>query len=702
MPPESVQPSRKVDFSAFVPDMVAALNAVSERYLDAFDIHAAFSYWVAELFETVHSSSFTFTDGANDQSIDFAVHALQNYSIYQCKCPEVATLESLGRVPTFDASSVNELIEAVSFMTDPCGQYKVKAAVRDVRSAYQQDLMADPESTRLDATLAVLGDLTPQAKARLDAERVTWYERGVNLNLVTWRDIYDRVHAMSDGFYDDVTFDLHVRDMDADVLKQVNWVFALCYAKDLVAAMEEYGPRLFDLNVRQEIPNSAVNKEIAKTVQHSRGRKVFHHLNNGLLITANSFAKKPPDRIRVSGGQVVNGCQTVSSLYQAYRALPPREQALFGEETRIQVKVIQNVDPDLLEQVVIATNNQNPMKARNLHSNSPEQKSIQRGFRDLGWFYVRKDGEYQSLCAAGKRAAWFRQADYKAALPIGAKARYKVVDNLAVAKAWYAWSGNSHSVLSGGQDYFGSEYLYDRLFKKTPSESALAAFCDSDFQGLSKAALDERSPSPHQYLLATAVAAFIRSSSSSSYANKRAALLRGLEKGHLRGNRETGSVTSSAAEQAAWLAKDTDYVFTNYLINMEDVLVELFSFTLARRYGLLSALTCRNILALPDVSSWVASGFHLAPDELRAAYPDGIVWRTAEFVRWAARNYCAQNKFQIDAAPRAKMYFAKRDTVIAMRESLADSNVLSREAVFAWKAGAVDFLSTLPAVEVDA
>lgn len=687
-------------FKAFAVEALAAMEAVASRHLEEFDVHHAFDHWIAELFETTNNQAFVFTDGANDHSIDFAVRGLQSYSIYQCKCPAVETLLSSTKAPTFDAAAVDELLESVAFMSDAEGEYKAKASVRDLRSDYQHDRSADPEATSLTATLAVMGDLTEQARLLLEAQKDVLYADGVSVQLITWRDIQERVHAMSSGSYEDVTVDLHVQDMQSDVLHQPDWIFALASGGDLVDAMEAYGPRLFDLNVRQEIPNSVVNKEIVKTLRYSKSRRVFHHLNNGLLITCTSFAKKG-DRIRVSGAQVVNGCQTVSSLYQAYKALPPREQALFREETRVQVKVVQNIRPELLEQIVISTNNQNPMKPRNLRSNSPEQKLIQRQFGDLGWFYVRKDGEFEALCAAGKRASWFRRADYKSAQPLGGRSKDRVIDNLTVAKAWYAFVGNSNSVLQGGQDYFGNDLLYARIFRDHPSDETLVKFVDPDFEGIARETLEEGPPSASQFLLATSIAAFMRATSKSSYTNRRESLLRGIEQGKLKGDAVTGTITSSSAEQANWLAHDTAYQFNNYLINMEDVLVELYGFSLARRYGPLTAGTSRAILGITDISAWVASGYSISPEDLAAAHPMGVLSRTSEFVRWAAKNYCVENRFHIEASPRPKMFFAKRETVRAMRAAVLENNKLSRDAFLPWKPQPdTDFLSTLPPVDI--
>ena len=331
MSSDIVGDAASIDYQGFLAQVLDALEDAGDRYLEEFNLHFAFDYWIAELFETTDEGSFTFTDGRSDRSIDFAVENLQNYGIYQCKCPEIDQAANDGPAK-YNADVVNQLLEAVEFMTDPSGEYSAKVEVRDLRSRYQRDLREEEGSTQLEATLAVLGELTDDGQERLDAEKVKWHEKGVVLNLITWQDIYERLHLLDDPSDKDFSVELRVDHLDNDVLHQKDWIVALVYARDLVEAMEEHGVRLFDLNVRNEIPNSAVNKEIVKAVQHNHGRRNFHHLNNGLFITCKSYAKKQPNRILLRSPQVINGCQTVSSLHRAYKALPRSSK---GSSTRM-------------------------------------------------------------------------------------------------------------------------------------------------------------------------------------------------------------------------------------------------------------------------------------------------------------------------------------------------------------------------------
>ena len=366
---------------------------------------------------------------------------------------------------------------------------------------------------------------------------------------------------------------------------------------------------------------------------------------------------------------------------------------------RIQAKIIQNAAAEFLEEIVISTNNQNPMKPRNLKSNTGEQRHLQREFSELQphrWFYIRKDGEFQALTTAGRKVAWFHREHYK----VDSGSRCRLLDNVVAAKSWCSWIGGSNLVLQGGRDFFGDDVLYERVFKKRPGQDYWDKFASPQLQDLGSMPFESDSPTAHQFLLASAAAAYLRATGTSAHKNRRQSLVRGMQEGKLQGNLETGQVTSSSSDQAAYLAGDSEYVLTNYLNNMEDVLVELFSFTLARAYGALDTSTARRLLRLPDWEVWSGSGFTASPDAIAAAHPDGVLVRTVEFVRRIARGYCTKNKYEIEASARSKTFFGRRPTINGMRAELIEADELTRDVQFPWKTAlGKSFLKTLPPLE---
>jgi hypothetical protein len=92
-------------------------------------------------------------------------------------------------------------------------------------------------------------------------------------------------------------------------------------AIDLVRAYEDFGYQIFEPNVRAEIHNSPVNKEIKRSVSSRKGRIEFRHLNNGITIIADSIhGVGPKDKlsaIDVVQPGIVNGFIVLDSPLDA-------------------------------------------------------------------------------------------------------------------------------------------------------------------------------------------------------------------------------------------------------------------------------------------------------------------------------------------------------------------------------------------------
>jgi len=692
------------EFKDFVPEILDGLeDAFTRAPFDDFDAGKVFNFWVAELFETTKPGSFVYTDGGNELGIDFYVQSEHSYYIYQCKSAEVETLLAASKPPKFDADDVNQILEGIDYLRNVNTRFKsTKSEIRDLRTRYQRDIRDVPDETHLYATLAIMGELTPGGRDRLESERLELAKSGVTLRLISWEDLYSAVHTLEPLPLKGMKIRLMVDDCIGDILFQNNWIYALVYARDLIDAYEEYGVRLFDMNVRHEIKSSKVNRAIVDSLGRAHGRKLFHHLNNGLLIVCNNYKipKKDGDPLTIHEPQVINGCQTVSSLWRAYKDMTPEEQSEMRNEVKVQVKVIQQAGQELVDEVVITTNNQNPMKPRNLKSNAREQRETQKGFRELPdkWFYVRKDGEFEALAQKGQQVTWFRKRDYEV-VDSGNRTRYRKVENEDVAKAWYSWIGYSGRALQGGTDYFGDDATYETVFKKRPLAAFWEAFGQPGFDKPGDDMFEALTPSAHQYLLARSVAAYVKESNPSPYRNRHESIMRLVKAKKIVGNVETGVPSASQSDIAKALSEDTQFIRTGYLYNMENVMAELYAFILCRRYGAIDPAKSRAILQHPDFAMWCHMGFNMTTEELSKKHQaDGILWRIYEFLKWSiGSNYFTEFKFQIEAAARPKMYFARRESIREMKRILLESDELVCDGTYRWKtAQGKKFIESLP------
>ena len=655
-------------FAHFLPEFIKELDRVSDAYLDVYDEHKAFIYMVAELFETTEEGFF-FSDGPGDGGIDFFIQDSPLYSIYQSKGPDLEAILKLGadEEPSstkFGTDALKDIDLALQMLMDEEGEYSVKDSIKQLRSDYQRDYKADEEATDLTAVIAIFGELTGPARSAFDSRRNSLSEKGYSLRLIEWQDIYRALHALDSPEDVDVALDLNFEDRDKDILAHRDYCYVLAYAYDFYQAFRDHEWNLFDWNVRLQIPNSPINKRIISSLKTRKGRKIFHHLNNGLLITCRLYEgiNRANNSLTVKGAQIINGCQTVRAIFEAYEDLTPTEQEEFRRDARVQVKVIRTIDPDFIGQLVISTNDQNPMKPRNLKSNTAEQRDIQNQFRSLPvkWFYERKDGEWKSLSTISSRIRWFRKSDYEVGGSRGRRT-YRRIDNEKLAKAWYPFIGYSNQSLLGRVHYFKDDLewgVYRRVFRSIPSGDFWIAFRDSSFTA-NEDLLEQGVPSVYQYLVAYGIAEYVDKRKISSGANRRSAIQRGIENGDLEGDGDDGRLASLPQEVNEFLANDVDYNVNRMILNMRDVIIELFSFILCQRYMACDVATCHKILELPQESMYFARNFD---ESLLSREQDGntLFGPIYEFIKDCATQCVRQSK----------KYIVRRSKVQAFASSI--------------------------------
>lgn len=232
----------------------------------------------------------------------------------------------------------------------------------------------------------------------------------------------------------DIAFDLRI---DEDCLKHHDYCYILANAADIYNAFLSFGWRLFDLNLRYEVQNSTVNSEIVNSLFHHKSRRYFHHYNNGLIIVCQNYSfKKKGDSavIGLSNAQIINGLQTVKSIYNAISSKEIEDlYSSIEKECKLQIKVIKNNDPEFVQRIVQATNNQNPMSARNLKANNREQKEIRAEFAASNprWFLQIKEGEWSSLSQDSSKHHFKAIVGHSAAefKPDPSKKFARVIDN---------------------------------------------------------------------------------------------------------------------------------------------------------------------------------------------------------------------------------------------------------------------------------
>ena len=152
---------------------------------------------------------------------------------------------------------------------------------------------------------------------------------------------------------------------------------------------------IFEENVRAFLGSeNPVNKQIRNTILNHTAQKQFAILNNGVTIISPEV-KVQNDRISIDNYQIVNGCQTSNVLYENYEHLLP--------DSMITIKVIEATDPDVIADVVRATNSQSQVADTQFLSYASIIRRLERFFeatqdipgQETKLFFERRNGQFK-------------------------------------------------------------------------------------------------------------------------------------------------------------------------------------------------------------------------------------------------------------------------------------------------------------------
>ena len=181
------------------------------------------------------------------------------------------------------------------------------------------------------------------------------------------------------------------RDMLQFEGREQAYIFLL-KPKTIHQLFQKYKFNLFFKNVRNPLHRSNYNEKIVETLQ--RRPNTFWYFNNG--VTA--ITKRIPDvgkianTLTVKGLQIINGAQTVYSIYKAYENASYDEREIMDTDARISFRLIRSSDEDFNLEITRYTNRQNEMQPRDFAANLDEQQRLQlESFKTNYWYEKRRE-----------------------------------------------------------------------------------------------------------------------------------------------------------------------------------------------------------------------------------------------------------------------------------------------------------------------
>jgi len=687
----------EVDLKTGVHLFLNRLNEIVDSEPEVSDIHDAFEVYAMKKYSLGKSASDFAVGGTGDLGIDFYSHKDHVFHIGQCKIPEADYLEAHPEKPkTFGSQALSDTKDALRYLL---GESTLRPNDKVKRLfALIQDHKHDPDFA-VAFYIVVYGRLSPRAKDEYHQVKTEYESRRVSIRLVEMDSLVQEFLLGSSHVSEQIQFDLHTKK--SEILRSPDYCYFLANAGDLFRAFVKYGWRLFDLNLRYEVRNSAVNGEIIESLSHTKTRKQFHHFNNGLIIVASNYSIRDGDSsVRLTGAQIVNGLQTVKSIYNA---VTDTQVELIDLDAGcvVPVKVIKTSDAKFVADIVRSTNNQNPMAQRNLRSNNSEQKVLRKGFQLLAsrWFYQLKEGEWESLTS--EQAMFFEQVvGFKASefKPVPTKKTGRVIDNQEAAKAWLAFIGFADQAGDRVTHFFSDNAVYDMAFNCRPTSEYWQRFAEaSDWDKGRAEKLEPQQGDAHQYLLAYFIWQFVNAFVPSPTRYRELALDEGVEAKKI--TKASGSYTTPLRDQDAYLADSTTYQTWRLMANMKELLAEIVSQCLARRYGPLEAERCEEILSAFEASQYMATA-SIKEIAQTAAFATDLTAEQAfsrilRMLHFVSQQFFEANKQQLLSTSRMRTYLLKRDLAAQMKRLVWETN--DRKTMDrVWKPEGRTFLQSLP------
>ncbi len=237
--------------------------------------------------------------------------------------------------------------------------------------------------------------------------------------------------------------------------------------KTIYDLFEKYGFALFYKNVRNPLLKSNFNKDIKETALENPA--FFWYYNNG--ITAITYILpsigKQAETISLTGLQIINGAQTVYSVYEAYKNASPIKRRQMDNEALITLRLLKSGGKDFDLNVTRFTNSQNPIQDRDFCANDDVQVRLQEeSYHTEVWYEKRRD-EFRVIPSDIRKVPNFQFANLYLA--------YYLQDPISVLKNHSSSDVNKDLNFLSHRDHKDGQY--ERIFNKnTRFEEMLCAF----------------------------------------------------------------------------------------------------------------------------------------------------------------------------------------------------------------------------------
>jgi hypothetical protein len=386
------------------------------------------------------------TDGADDKQMDAVVidDETRRVVIVQGKFIGQRNVDS---GPLREVLSAWVRLQDLAALQKDCND-RLRQKLEAVRRAFEDEYSVDFE-------LLTTGTLTDAARADLNAFSLQFEDSddfAATLELVDGELIATRLAEAEAQELPSLDHTVTVDPTNTLVTRVANatTIVAVLPLAECLKLPGITDGRLFRKNVRQSLgASNKVNRALRATINGERVRDFFFYHNGITALCDRAEFNQDRTKLSLKGLSVVNGCQSLSTIYSASERVRSTE----AKEGAILFRFYEIPDRALADRISINTNSQTAVKPRDLRSNDKVMVGLKRAFeaRYPDGFFIRQRGED-------------RPAD---------RDQKKTVDSSAFAKMVMAWHCQRPNISYNEKKLFDEHYK--TLFKTGYDPAAMLA-----------------------------------------------------------------------------------------------------------------------------------------------------------------------------------------------------------------------------------
>lgn len=161
---------------------------------------------------------------------------------------------------------------------------------------------------------------------------------------------------------------------------------------------------LFAENIREYLGNKGVNAKMAKTLEDKKDRTNFFYYNNGITVICDEVRKKTSNnsiynrRFETKNPQIVNGCQTVNTIYEVLNKYNENDIDQEFKNTFVMVKLLvlnanNEEEKNLYQNIVKYNNSQNSINEKVFEANRSIFMNMQKDMERRGFLLCVKQSD---------------------------------------------------------------------------------------------------------------------------------------------------------------------------------------------------------------------------------------------------------------------------------------------------------------------